>query len=196
VLKNDLANMTYAGDDGFGTWTSTFDNGVLKYQVASKTGIAYPVPIQGLDVGQTFHYAVSARQVAGPASASYGIVVGYPFGALAAPASTSYYEFVIDNTSEARFAVRKDGVWKSLWQSSALGAVKIGDSNAFVVHGDSGSAGTHFTLFLNGRYVTDLVDNQLGRPGAVGLLMVLEGAGDVASWEFTDLELRAPQASP
>ncbi len=196
VLKNDLANMTYTGDDTFATWSSDFDNGILKYQMSAKTGVAYPVPIAGRDVGQTFHYAVRARQASGPSSASYGVLIGYPFGAAAAEPSTSYYEFVIDNKSEARVALRTNGAWKTLWQSSAVGAVMPDDTNAFVVHAESVSGGTHFTLFLNGKYITDLVDNQLGRSGAVGVLMVLDTAGDAATWEFDNLELRAPPASP
>jgi hypothetical protein len=196
VLKNDLANMTYTGDDAFATWTSNFENGILTYRMSARTGAAYPVPIEGHDVGQTFHYTVSAKQLSGPASASYGILIGYPFGAAAAADSTSYYEFVIDNKSEARFALRKDGAWNTLWQSYALGAVKTDDTNVFVIHAENASGGTHFSLFLNGRYVTDLVDNQLGRSGAVGVLMVLDSGGDAASWEFSSLELRAPQASP
>jgi hypothetical protein len=196
VLKNDLADMTYTGDDAFAAWTSTFANSVLEYQLSARSDVAYPVPIEGHDVGQQFHYAVDAKQLSGPPSASYGVLIGYPFGARAADASTSYYEFVVDDRSEARFALRQDGVWKTLWQSSAVGVVKPGDTNAFVVHGESVPSGTHFTLFLNGQYVTDLVDNQLVRPGAVGVLMVLESAGDAATWEFTNLELRAPPASP
>jgi serine/threonine protein kinase len=198
VLKNDLADMTYTGDDVFATWMSTFDGGVLKYQLAAKSDVAYPVPVAGRDVGPQFHYAVSARQLSGPPSASYGLLVGYPSGARAADVATAYYEFVIDNKSEARFALRKDGVWKTLWQGDAVRAVKPGDTNTFVVHAESAAAsgGTHFTVFLNGQYVTDLVDAQLAQPGAVGVLMVLEGAGDAATWEFSNLELRAPRTSP
>jgi hypothetical protein len=195
VLKNDLNGMTYTGDDAFATWTSRLDNGTLKYQMSAKSGAAYPVPIEGRDVGQTFHYAVSARQVSGPLS-SYGLLMLYPFGAKSADVSTSYYEFVIDNNANSRFALRKDGTWTTLWQGAGLSLVKPNDTNAFVVHAESASGGTHFTLFLNGQYVADLVDNQVGRPGAVGVIMVVDGAGDTASWEFSNLELRAPPVSP
>src|SRR5262249_47907069 len=133
VLKNDLANMTFTGDDAFATWTSNLDNGVLKYQMSAKTGVAYPVAIEGRDVGQTFHYVLSAKQVSGPPTASYGLLVGYPFGARAAESSTSYYEFVIDNKSEARFALRKDGGWTTLWQDNALSAARPDSTNMFVV---------------------------------------------------------------
>ena len=196
ILKNDLRGMTYMGDDAFATWTSSLENGILNYQMFAKTAAAYPVPISGSGVSQMFHYAVSAKQVSGPPSASYGLLMLYPFGARAADASTGYYQFVIDNNSNARFALRKDGVWKTLWQSFALSAVKPNETNAFVVHAESNPGGTLFTLFLNGRYVADVVDNQLARPGAVGVMMVLDNAGDAASWEFSNPELRAPPASP
>ncbi len=196
VLKSDLSDMSYTGDDAFASWNSTFASGILQYQLTGKTGGAYPVPIKGNDVGQTFHYAVSAKQTSGPPTASYGLLVGYPFGAQAADPSTSYYEFVIDNKTEARFAVRKDGVWKTLWQSYALSAVKPNDSNAFVVHAESVADGTQFTLFLNGRHLADLVDNQVPRSGATGVMLVLDAPGDTATWEFSDLELRAPAGSP
>ena len=57
------------------------------------------------------------------------------------------------------------------------------------------AGGTHFTLLLNGEYVAEVTDNQLGRSGAVGVVMVLDGEGDAASWEFSNLELRAPRGS-
>jgi serine/threonine protein kinase len=195
VLKNDLSDMTYMGDDAFAIWTSSLENGVLKYQMSAKTAAAYPVPIQGRDVGQTFHYAVTAKQVSGPPT-SYGPLLLYPSDAKAADVTTRYYEFVIDNNSNARFALRKDGAWQTLWQSFGLRAVRPGDTNAFVVHAEPASGGTHFTLFLNGQYVADVTDNQLGRSGAVGVVMVLEDQGDAARWEFSDLELRAPRDSP
>ena len=102
------------------------------------------------------------------------------------------HELSIDNNSHARFALRKDGVWTTLWQSLSLSSVRPNDSNAFVLHAEGVPGGTRFTLFLNGRYVTDLIDNQLGRSGAVGVVMVLDDAGDAANWEFSNLELRAP----
>jgi len=43
--------------------------------------------------------------------------------------------------------------------------------------------------------VAEVTDNQLGRSGAVGVLMILDGEGDAASWEFSNLELRAPRPS-
>jgi hypothetical protein len=160
--------------------------------LSAKTDAAYPVPIAGHDLGTTFHYAVSARQVSGALS-SYGLLVQYPPGAHAADASTGYYEFVIDNNSNARFALRKDGAYQTLWQQLGFSAVKPNDTNAFVLHAESDpSGGTHFTVFLNGQYVTDVVDNQLPRPGAVGVVMVLDTPGEAASWEFSNLELRAP----
>jgi hypothetical protein len=70
--------------------------------------------------------------------------------------------------------------------------VKPNDTNAFVLHAEGVPGGTHFTVFLNGQYVTDLIDNQLGQSGAVGAVMLLDNAGDTASWEFSNLELRAP----
>jgi serine/threonine protein kinase len=195
VLKNDLADMTYVGEDVFATWASSLADGVLNYQLTAKNGASYPVPIEGHDVGQNFHYAVSAKQVSGALS-SYGVIVRYPFGAKAADDSTAYYEFVVDNTSNARVALRQAGEFKTLWQSPNFGAVKPSDTNTFVVHAESASGATHFTFFLNGQYATDLIDNELERPGAVGVVMVLDGAGSAASWDFSNLELRAPQASP
>jgi hypothetical protein len=136
--------------------------------------------VPDVELVDDFYYSVTAHQSDGPETGEYGMVFRQS-------ALGSYYVFGINETGQFSIYLFHDQQWKSLIDWSESTTIKTGAPNTLSVIAQD----TIYYLFINGEQVGEFEDSRL-TGGQVGLMISLSDAGDMATWEFDDYELRAP----
>ena len=127
-----------------------------------------------------FLASVDVRQTSGPQSADYGL-------AFRVVSDDTLYTFNISDTGQFAVQLLNRGVWSTLLNWSATGAIRPGETNNLRLL----AQGDQFTFFINGQEVAQLGDGSLPL-GRVGLAIDHFEEDVTASWEFDNFEVRAP----
>jgi hypothetical protein len=144
----------------------------------------HPNQLNGWETPEAFYLSVDYRQITGPETAVAGLV------------------FRGSGSEMNVFRVRGDQRYSiSYWQGGAKGwdvlvpwtrttAICPGEVNRLVVMGD----GARYIFLINGQFVGELEDKRHSS-GFAGLAIELFEPGDLAIFEFDNLELRHPLAA-
>jgi hypothetical protein len=164
----ELGQINWEIADGKYTWQAEAYDGFLWWVVPNLEGLG------------NFYFTVTAQQLEGPGTGEYGLVFRQNDAG-------GYYIFEISEVGQfAAFSF--DGEeWETLLDWSDAVGIEPGAPNTLSVIAQD----TSYYLFINGELVGGLEDGRLAG-GQVGLMISLSEAGDTATWEFDNFELRAP----
>lgn len=126
-----------------------------------------------------FYLSVDARQVEGADTADYGVIFREDDN------SNFYYFGISDQGAYVLYMYYEEWVTMIDWTDTDL--IKPGDVNRIAVLGE----GSHFTFFINDRYLIDITDETIPS-GNTALAVELAEENDRAVFEFDNFELRAP----
>jgi hypothetical protein len=127
-----------------------------------------------------FYLTAEARRVSGVEDGQYGVI-------LRRADRDNYGLFKIEDSQYFKFSVRYEGEWETVIDWTEASAIRPGEVNRLTVIAE----GSHFTFYINDEYVGEADDDRLTR-GQSGLAIELLDAGDAATFEFDNFEVRAP----
>jgi hypothetical protein len=165
----DYASMHWAIEAGKYRWEAKALNGFVWWVTPDREAVS------------DFFLSVETHQLDNPQAGEYGLVFRQSD-------ESHYYLFEIDEQGEyAVFIYTPDG-WEALIDWTNSPAIQPGETNqlAMIARGDE------FSFFINALPVAGYHDARLSS-GNVGLLVGLSNAGEEASWEFDEFQLRIPQ---
>jgi hypothetical protein len=175
--RNSWPLTPYDGD--LVAHTREISNGVYRWEATAKDSfLSNRRP--DIVVGDDFYLAVTARIGAGPEDGSCGLV-------FRRPDSSNYYVFRINDRKEYAFQAQIDDTPETLLDWEFSSAIQSGNFNRIGVMAE----GPLFTFYVNDVPVAQAQDMRL-KEGEAGVAIGLENAGDTATFEFDDFELRAP----
>ncbi len=170
-------------DDDYGSLSRKVIDGKYQWQIAALKGVhwrGWPDTPSTSD----FHATVEGQLVSGPKSATYGIIFRQGQG-------DSFYYFAVRETGEFAFLLKYQGQWQTLIGWTYSSAIRPDSANTITVIAEN----SLFTFYINNRYIAQFTDKSIAS-GKVGLAVDLDNAGDNATFEFDNFELRAPQLLP
>ena len=133
------------------------------------------------DAVSDFYMSVEGQRASGADNAQYGLIFRLD-------EDNNFYLFEIrENPAEFAFYVYYQDEWVALIDYTASAAIRRGVSNRVAIS----ASGSDFAFFINDQFVAQAGDDRL-LEGQVGLLVELSAAGDQATFEFDNFELRAP----
>jgi len=144
----------------------------------------HPNQLNGWETSEAFYLSVDYRQITGPETAVAGLVFrssGSEMNVFRVRGDQSY---AISHLQEGAKG------WDELVPWTHTTAICPGEVNRLVVMGD----GAHFIFLINGYFVGEFEDQRLSS-GIAGLAIELFEPGDLAIFEFDNLELRHPMAA-
>ena len=133
-----------------------------------------------LKSAEDFYLSVECKQTSGAESAHCG--VGFRL-----TSDADYYYFTIGTDQSAHAGYLYNDEWKTLFNSDEVLALKLWQANRITVIAE----GSHFAFFINEQFIAEAFDSTLSL-GKIGLTINLGHAGDTATFEFDNFELRAP----
>jgi hypothetical protein len=123
--------------------------------------------------------SVDAQAIDAPASVSYGIAFRID--------GMNHYYFGVYHNQYVAFTVVQNGQWTTLLGLTPCPSLQASGPNRITVI----AQGSRFTFLVNGSLMAQVDDTRLSR-GGFALAAELFQPGDKATFEFDNLELRAP----
>ena len=196
IARNWPIVMADSFDDDSGAWSTgvmTDTLGDIDWQIAgskftwnlkAKDGVVW-WNVPDMEALTDFYVAADVRQVNGPIDAQCGII-------FRRASEEDYYLLEIDNSGQYGLFKHSGSEWNTLSDWSKSPALLLSQSNHLVIIGQ----GDMFVLLINDQLVLPptTLDTDL-TSGTFGLAVGLSYAGQEASWEFDNFELRAPSIS-
>jgi hypothetical protein len=153
--------------------------GTYRLQAEALDGVIW-WSIPDIDSVSDFYLTTEARRVSGVEDGQYGVI-------LRRADRDNYGLFKIEDSQYFKFSVRHEGEWDTVIDWTEASAIHPGEVNRLTVIAE----GSHFTFYINDEYVGEADDDRLTR-GQSGLAIELLDAGDAATFEFDNFEVRAP----
>ena len=168
--RNDaLADVTWEISGGFFRWNAT----------AKDDFIWWAVPDNASDLTD-FYVSMDTKMISGPSDAVSGLI-------FRSDKESNYYLARFSAQGQYRLDAVTASGWDELWDWKKAGNWNAGETNTLEII----AQGSRFTFFLNGQYLDEVVNSQMSS-GAVGLVIGMYNAGDVASWVFDKFILTSP----
>jgi hypothetical protein len=187
VFSDDFERNTHSwptGDSSSSrvTLTRTIAGGKYVWDARAKTGVSSWV-FPEMQTVTDFYLAVDAQQTSGAPTGEYGLI----FRLSGSGDLHQYYLF--EATKNFQFGIYKyDKVkWSTMYQRAPSSTLQANQPNRLQVI----ASGSYFVFYINGKYVARFKDATL-TSGKIGLMIGLTNPNDVGTWEFDNLELRAP----
>ncbi|MBN2548147.1 MAG: protein kinase [Anaerolineales bacterium] len=166
--RNDpLADVTWVISGGLYRWSAT----------AKDDFIWWAVPDNVSDLTD-FYVSVDMNQLSGPSNAVSGLI-------FRSDKESNYY--IVRFSTSGQYRLDVNSGWDELWDWTKSDNWVTGETNRVELV----AMGSRFVFFLNGQYLNEIVNSRL-TSGAVGLVIGLYDAGDVASWVFDNFTVRTP----
>jgi len=124
-----------------------------------------------------FYLTVEGRQLTDTTMAEYGVMFRWVD-------KDNHYYFAINRFGTYSVAMTKKGKWSQLIQWTKSDAIKINEFNRLSVSGQ----GSHFTFYINDKFVGETDDNSLPRGNACLITIVYQKDAQV-EFEFDNFEL-------
>jgi hypothetical protein len=175
--RNDWPLGDYEGERAIGNRSLT--GGQLVWEAEALDDVIWwAVP----DVSSVFDFylTVDTRRTGGNKDAQYGVIFRKADG-------DNYGLFKIKDSQHFKLSLRHEGEWDTVIDWTEATAIRPGDPNRLTVLAE----GSHYTFYINDQYVGEADDDRLSR-GQAGLAVELLDAGDTATFEFDNFEVRAP----
>ena len=153
--------------------------GTYRWQAEALDGVIW-WSIPDIASVSDFYLTAEARRVSGVEDGQYGVI-------LRRADRDNYGLFKIEDSQYFKFSVRHEGEWETVIDWAEASAIRPGEVNRLTVIAE----GSHFTFYINDEYVGEADDDRLTR-GQSGLAIELLDAGDAATFEFDNFEVRAP----
>jgi hypothetical protein len=153
--------------------------GTYRWQAEALDGVIW-WSIPDIASVSDFYLTAEARRVNGVEDGQYGVI-------LRRADRDNYGLFKIEDSQYFKFSVRYEGEWETVVDWTEAPAIRPGEVNRLTVIAE----GSHFTFYINDEYVGEADDDRLTR-GQSGLAIELLDAGDAATFEFDNFEVRAP----
>jgi tRNA A-37 threonylcarbamoyl transferase component Bud32 len=153
--------------------------GTYRWQAEALDGVIW-WSIPDIASVSDFYLTAEARRVNGVEDGQYGVI-------LRRADRDNYGLFKIEDSQYFKFSVRYEGEWETVVDWTEAPAIRPGEVNRLTVIAE----GSHFTFYINDEYVGEASDDRLTR-GQSGLAIELLDAGDAATFEFDNFEVRAP----
>lgn len=156
--------------------------GRYRWQAQARSGFTWWM-IPEMQAVDDFYLSVELLPIDGPPDSERGLVLHYTD-------EESFYALVFDAQEHFSFLLYENGDWNSILPGIQSSAVRVGEANRVEII----TEGPAFHIIINGDYLYSISYNHIYR-GKIGLLAGLANAGDQATWEFDNLELRAAPAA-
>ncbi|MEZ4733153.1 MAG: trypsin-like peptidase domain-containing protein [Caldilineaceae bacterium] len=153
-----------------------FRFGKYRWETMAKQGFLWR-SMPDIDPISDFYATMDGQIINGPNDVSMDLVFRYDD-------EGNYYVFGINNAQQFSVYLWHNKEWTTLIGWTTSSAIQPGEMNKLTVL----AQGTHFTFFVNDKFVADLIDTQL-LSGQVGIAVELNNAGDEAVFEFDNFEL-------
>lgn len=166
--------------DRFSDGTLSITGGKYRWEVVANDGfIWWTRALETTGAGDNY-VSVSARRVAAPADADWGLVVRLSAG--------NFYYFYLEADGTCAFSRYYLEKWETVTTCAA--GVEADAANTLAV----GMEGDRFQLFVNDLLVGEAVDDRIAF-GGVGVAVEMYTAGDEGTFEFDNFIWRAPRAA-
>jgi hypothetical protein len=129
-------------------------------------------------VGSKFELKVDVQNKTGLSRDAYGVAFREKDG--------DFYVFLINDNSQYRVGLMKDGNWYSVFQMLSTDAIKPREINTLEVE----AYGSHMFFYINDQFVGEVIDDTLKR-GRAGLCVDLP-TGHEGVFVFDNFTLSAP----
>jgi len=176
--SNDNDWLEESSDTEYALTTYTIVDGKYKWETTAHQSFIGWVRAD-MEPLSNFYLSVEIQQISGPASADYGVL-------FREDEDSNFYYFAITDTGEYSLYLFFEE-WDTLIDWTQTNLINPGEANRLTVIGE----GSHFTFFINDQYLTEIENNQIPL-GITGLAIELADEDDQATFEFDNLELRAP----
>lgn len=175
--------------DTLGTANWVINQSIFQWDLYANQGVVW-WSIPEVDSVGDFYVSVDVQQIDGPEDAQCGIV-------FRRTDDQNYYLFEIDRQGRYSAYVYRNSSWETWLEWSKLGTYYTNEPNRLAVIG----LGSTYWFLVNNRIVPPAAGiagySQDGpAQGTIGLLVGLNEAGESASWEFDNFEIRIPPAIP
>ncbi|MEW5869959.1 MAG: hypothetical protein AB1894_11830 [Chloroflexota bacterium] len=154
--------------------------GKYRLQAQAKNSLLYWVDPLEPD-STAFYLAVEVQQIGGAPDAEAGLVLR--------ASENNFWCFLVDNQQGMFYGQFIDGDWNNSWPMGSS-AVHANAPNRLEII----ARGPWMLFLINGENFLQVSNDKL-LDGRVGLMISLKQAGDQASWEFDNFELRIPPAA-
>ena len=160
------------------TGARMISGGKYRWEAEALDGVIW-WSIPEVDSVSDFYLTVEARWVSGVETGEYGVI-------FRRADRDNYGLFKIEG-SQYKVSVRHEGEWETVIDWTETSAIHPVGVNRLAVLGE----GSLFTFYVNGQYVGQADEDRVSR-GQAGLAIELLDAGDTATFEFDNFEVRAP----
>jgi hypothetical protein len=186
VLADDFSQNTHNwplddSSEAFGPAHARLTNGKYIWTIETRKDVLYSENPPQLPLVDDFYLTAQARQLDGPRQHDYGVVFRLNEG--------SYYAFRILDDRSFVVDLYRNGL-TNLIPATRSDAIHADQPNKLTVVGRD----SHFTFFINDKYVGELDDSRLPR-GTAGIAFGL-AANETGAFEFDNFQLRAPKTFP
>jgi hypothetical protein len=172
-------NLTPSSDD-LRDQTLKAANGKLTLSAKSKKPYTEWFTFKA-EPGAVFHLSVDVKQVDGDADTYYGLVAHGVYS------PNKYYMFAANDARYFFIDRRISPDWSTLVARSGGAATRAGETNHLALRAE----GTHYTFFVNDRFVTEANDGGLSG-GSTGFVVRMDKPDGKLTLEFGNFEVRAP----
>ncbi len=171
----------YVGNDndGYARLIREVKDGSYRWDATAHQGFVGWMDIPSKYV-KDFRLSVEIKKVKGPDDAEYGVFFRRN--------SKGYYYFRINDNTQFALDLQYKDEWKSLIDFTYTTAIRPGETNRITVL----AIGDHFIFYINDRFVAETHDDQF-QSGSSAIAMSLFEANQQATFEFDNIELRAPK---
>ena len=163
-----------------------FQGNTYHFDALAKTGFVWRLTPKVTSV-QDFYCEVDGRMVEGPLDGEFGIVFR--------ESGDNFYIFMVDAEGSYSVFLQYEDDWIDVkvgtWNNSVPEVSQDGTYTTPTLHLAVLAQGTRFYFFINGRFITTIIDESLSR-GNVGLSVALNDTGDQGSFEFDNFLLKIP----
>ncbi|MBI3243114.1 MAG: PD40 domain-containing protein [Chloroflexi bacterium] len=178
--ENDWSTSNTDGD--YGKINQVITNGKYRWEVEIQQASTWRgVPSDVSEVSD-FYVTAEMQQFSGPENINYGIIFRRTDG-------NNFYYFGINNAGVSTFALLYKNEWTSIINWADVSVTQPGKVNKITISAE----GSHFTFYVNDRYIGEVNDDRLSK-GRMGFMIEVYQPSTVV-FEFDDFELRAPLVS-
>ncbi|MBN2550084.1 MAG: hypothetical protein JXB15_13050 [Anaerolineales bacterium] len=173
--------------DTLGTAKWAISENIFQWDLYANQGVVW-WSIPEIDSVGDFYVSVDVQQIDGPEDAQCGLV-------FRRTDDQNYYLFEINRQGQYAAYLYLNGSWETWLEWSEFDAIQTNEPNRLSVIG----LGSTYWFLVNNQIIpsiSGIAGNSQDGPvqGTIGLLVGLDEAGQSASWEFDNFEIRIPPA--